>query len=53
MPAGGAKQLILPRNSNIRVLAVSVAKSGPTTTPAHPLFDTLQHTSEPATMTDK
>jgi alpha-mannosidase len=53
MPAGGAKHLTLPKNGNIRVLAVSVAKSGGTTIPAHPLFDTLQHTSEPTTAASK
>lgn len=38
-----ATSLKLPDNSNIRILAVSVAHEGPEVTPAHPLYDTLQN----------
>lgn len=39
----GAATLTLPGNEHVRVLAVSMAKTGPDVTPAEPLFDTLQH----------
>ena len=38
-----AATLTLPNNEHVRVLAISVAKTGPDITPAGPLFDTLQH----------
>lgn len=41
IPAG-AKTLTLPKNDKVRVLAVSVARTSPTVTPAAPLFDALQ-----------
>ena len=44
----GASTLTLPTNANIRVLAVSAAKEGPTVTSATPLFDKLRHSSMPA-----
>ncbi|QHN03035.1 alpha-mannosidase [Granulicella sp. WH15] len=47
----GVRQLTLPNNSKVRILAVSVAHNGPTVAPAQPLFDTLQHTLEPKTST--
>jgi alpha-mannosidase len=37
----GAKTLTLPRNANIRVLAVSVADENPETRPVQPLYDVL------------
>jgi alpha-mannosidase len=46
LPAG-AKTLTLPNNIRVRVLAVSVAKTGPMLEAAAPLFDTLSHTSIP------
>ncbi len=49
LPAG-ARTLTLPRNSNVRIFAVSVAQDGPANTPAQPFFDTLNHTSPPATV---
>ncbi len=47
VPAG-ARTLTLPKNPDVRIVAVSVAKTGPTVTPASPLFDVLRHTSMPA-----
>jgi alpha-mannosidase len=44
-----AHTLTLPKNDNIRILAISVANESPTLTPAHPLFDTLQHAEPPTT----
>ena len=35
----GATTLTLPSNEHVRVLAISVAKTGPDVTPAEPLFD--------------
>jgi alpha-mannosidase len=40
LPAG-AKTLTLPKNANIRVLAISVADENPETVPAQPLYDVL------------
>ena len=40
LPAG-AKTLTLPRNANIRILAISVADENPETVPAQPLYDVL------------
>jgi alpha-mannosidase len=39
-----AKELTLPANDKIRVLAVSVAKEEPNVTPVQPLYDTLGRT---------
>ncbi len=50
LPAG-ANTLTLPKNPDIRILAVSVAKVGPIVTPATPLFDVLRHTSQPTEIT--
>lgn len=46
----GAKQLTLPNNSNVRVLAMSVAHTNPGVDVARPLFDTLRHTDAPKEM---
>ncbi len=46
LPAG-AKTLTLPKNANVKVLAVSVANVPPQVTAAAPLFDTLRHTAPP------
>ncbi len=35
------KTLTLPRNANIRILAVSVAEENPETEPVQPLYDVL------------
>ena len=40
IPAG-ARTLTLPKDGKVRVLAISAARTGPTVTPAAPLFDTL------------
>ncbi len=40
----GAKELTLPNNPKIHILAVSTAQSLPTTVAAQPLFDTLNRT---------
>jgi alpha-mannosidase len=40
LPAG-AKTLKLPNNTNVRILAISVAQEGPVVSPAHPLYDVL------------
>ena len=45
LPAG-ARTITLPTNSNVRILAISVAKENPQITPAQPLYDTLGR-SEP------
>jgi alpha-mannosidase len=37
----GAKTLTLPKNANIRILAVSVADENPETRPVQPLYDVL------------
>jgi alpha-mannosidase len=37
----GATTLKLPSNSDVRILAISVAKEGPEATPARPLYDVL------------
>jgi alpha-mannosidase len=37
----GARTLRLPRNENIRILAISVAEETPETRPAQPLYDVL------------
>ena len=37
-----ATTLTLPRNDNIRILAISVARENPAVKPAQPLYDTLQ-----------
>jgi alpha-mannosidase len=48
LPAG-ATTLTLPDDSSIRILAISVAQTGPTLTPAQPLYDTFNRTEpEPA-----
>ena len=39
-----ARTLTLPKNGNIRILAVSVARENPEVEPAQPLYDTLQRT---------
>ena len=39
-----AKSLVLPRNNNIRILAVSVARDNPEVEAAQPLYDTLTRT---------
>jgi alpha-mannosidase len=43
IPAG-AKSIVLPNDSSIRIFAITVAKTDPTLTPAQPLFDTLNRT---------
>ncbi len=43
----GAKTITLPRNANVRILAISVAHEDPEVKPAQPLYDTLGR-SEPA-----
>ncbi|GAA3760872.1 glycoside hydrolase family 38 C-terminal domain-containing protein [Terriglobus aquaticus] len=48
----GATTLTLPNNPDIRIVAVSAAKTGPSVVPATPLFDTLKHTSVPTTSTN-
>ena len=45
--SGSARKLTLPKDSSIRILAISVAEGEPVLTPVHPLFDTLNRT-EPA-----
>jgi alpha-mannosidase len=45
LPAG-ATSVTLPNNSNIRILAISVARQNPEIAPAQPLYDTLGR-SEP------
>jgi alpha-mannosidase len=45
----GAKSITLPKNSNVRIFAVSVANTNPDLTPVQPLYDTL-HRSEPTTI---
>lgn len=45
LPAG-ARTITLPNNSNVRILAISVAKENPEIAPAQPLYDTLGR-SEP------
>ena len=52
VPAG-AKTLTLPSNPNIRIVAVSAAKTGPEVTPAAPLFDVLKHTTMPTESTNQ
>jgi alpha-mannosidase len=42
----GAKTITLPKNTNVRIFAVSVANTNPELTPVQPLYDTL-HRSEP------
>ncbi len=42
-----ATTLTLPHDSNIRILAVSVAHAPPDVTPAHALYDTLKNASQP------
>ncbi len=46
LPAG-VKSIALPRNEQIRVFAVSVAKESPEVTPVQPLYDTLNR-AEPS-----
>jgi alpha-mannosidase len=41
----GAKELTLPSNNNIRILAISVGNEGPAITPAEPLYDKFARTS--------
>ncbi|HEY4359190.1 MAG TPA: glycoside hydrolase family 38 C-terminal domain-containing protein [Acidobacteriaceae bacterium] len=43
----GARTLTLPKNTSVKVLAVSVANVPPQVTPAVPLFDALAHTEPP------
>ena len=38
--------LTLPTNDKIRILAISVAREGPNVTPAQPLYDTLQSSTQ-------
>jgi len=45
----GAKSIQLPDNDKVRILAISVANTGPKTTPAQPLYDVLP----PATSTSE
>lgn len=45
----GAKTITLPKNTNVRIFAVSVANTNPDLTPVQPLYDTL-HRSEPTTI---
>jgi alpha-mannosidase len=40
LPAG-TKSIQLPDNNKVRILAISVANTNPTTTPAQPLYDVL------------
>jgi alpha-mannosidase len=42
----GARTLTLPKNNNIRILAISVAQENPTVMPAQPLYDTLVRSSQ-------
>ena len=44
------RTLVLPDNSKIRILAVSVAQENPELKPAQPLFDTLNRTEPPKAM---
>ena len=44
------RTLVLPDNSKIRILAVSVAQENPELKPAQPLFDTLNRTEPPQAM---
>ena len=44
------KTLVLPDNSKIRILAVSVAEENPEVKPAEPLFDTMNRTEPPQAM---
>ena len=46
----GAKTLTLPKNPNVRILAVSVAEENPELKPAQQLFDTLNRTEPPQAM---
>ncbi len=46
MPAG-TKEIKLPNNDKVRIMAISVAHTNPDTTPAEPLFDTLKRTEPP------
>ena len=41
----GAKSITLPSNPNVRILAISTAKEGPSVTPAQPLHDSLTQTT--------
>ena len=41
-----ATTLKLPKNENVRILAVSVARQDPDVTPAQPLYDTLNSTED-------
>jgi len=43
IPAG-ARSITLPKNENVRILAISVARENPSVTPAQPLYDTLGRT---------
>jgi alpha-mannosidase len=38
-----ATTLVLPKNDNIRILAISVARANPKVRPAQPLYDTLKY----------
>ncbi|WP_371720121.1 alpha-mannosidase [Acidobacterium sp. S8] len=49
LPAG-ARNLTLPNDDKIRILAVSVAEDVPAIKPAAPLYDTLGRTEPPQTM---
>ncbi len=40
-----AKSIKLPRNENIRILAISVADEGPEVKPSHPLYDVLPNSA--------
>jgi alpha-mannosidase len=44
------RTLVLPDNTKIRILAVSVAQENPELKPAQPLFDTLNRTEPPQAM---
>jgi len=41
----GATTITLPNNSNVRILAISVADEIPSVLPAQPLYDTLDRQS--------
>lgn len=43
------RTLTLPNNSKVHVLAVSVAQENPSVAPAQPLYNPLEHATEPTT----
>lgn len=46
-----ATSLTLPSNDKIRILAISAAREEPEVAPAQPLYDTLEHASQPSDYT--